>query len=116
LAQRPNRAPTPRDVELARIVHRYGVLRYVGMGLGYGLVVAALWVPLQPVRHMVDALAGKNTRVSITLIATIAVSVSFVLGGTVVAYRVRYRSLQKEVVRLRARLREYEDARLGGTP
>jgi hypothetical protein len=80
--------------------------------LGFGLImvlgvigiICALWVPLQAIQPMVDALAGENTSVSLKGVATVSLSVT--LAGVVglFAQGIKIRRQRREIERLRARV------------
>jgi hypothetical protein len=92
----------PSELERERVAQRYGLAR---MCVPVFWIVA-LYVPIRAAEPVAEVLAGKNTSLTVTFSVTIAISL--VLGGTVIAQRMRIRAQGNELRRLRRRLEDKE--------
>jgi hypothetical protein len=70
------RIPTGGELEVIRVRERYRLGRWITTFLGSCACIAVLWVPLQGVRPMVDALAGKQTTAHFFATATVSIGVA----------------------------------------
>lgn len=98
--ERDGNEPTQAEIQLSG--RRYEVAK----SLVYVLYIAALWIPLQAVRPIAEAFAGKDTSVTLTITITIGLSVAF--GAGMLAILVRTREQRRELRRLRRRCADLE--------
>jgi hypothetical protein len=83
-----------------------GLVPYVGWAL---VLIASVW-PISEFNHSIHDLAGKTTNVNV--VATVSVTLSIALAGTVWSQRKRIREQQHELERQRGRLMEREESQL----
>jgi hypothetical protein len=102
VAQELERQPT--ELEILRVQRRYDLLTR----LAPAVWIASLWIPLQAVQPIADALAGKDTNVAVTVSVSIVVTLSVSAG--LIALMRRTREQRKELERLRKRCGELEAA------
>lgn len=94
------------DLELARIQERYRLLRWIVLSCGVAVAIVSTRVPLEAVRLMVEAVAGKQTDVRLLLTASVSIAVA--LSATVAFTVARIQAQKKEITRLRNRVTELE--------
>jgi hypothetical protein len=85
---------------------RYSLLRLLITVVGLLLAIAMLWIPLQAVQPMVDALAGKNTRVSLVITLTVVLTVA--ISGGLGAMWVKMRRQRAQIQQMRTRIQVLE--------
>jgi cell division protein FtsB len=78
----------------------------VAKRLVYVLYILAAWAPLQAMSVIAANLAGKQTNFTVSVTATLTISV--VLGGTVVVQFLKNRAQGRELARLRTRIDQLE--------
>ena len=105
----PPAAPL-QQVQLLEITERYRLRRLLVICGTAVIGIASLWVPLQAVQPIADALAGQNTQFSLTLKLSIVIGLSVALTGVagvvkVFLQRGEIRRLRERVSQLEARLR-----------
>jgi hypothetical protein len=98
----PKRKTTANDVALAKALGRYEL----GKRAVYVLYILAAGVVVWLCKYPADALAGKDT--SVTLKFTVTIGITVALGGTVATLVAKNRKQSKELVRLRKRQTELE--------
>lgn len=98
------RTPSKNEVELEKARLKYGFRKLFIWLIGVPLTIASLWFPLQPVQLMVEALAGEETNIGLSLKITVGLAISLV--GIVGLYKIL--AQRKELKRLRARIIDQE--------
>lgn len=88
--------------ELARIAGRYDLARRCVPAL----YIVAFYIPLRAVQPIADAMAGKDTNVSVSI--GVSITISVVLSATVVTLLLKSRAQGRELTRLRQRITELE--------
>ena len=106
--QVPTERPlTESEVQLRRSLARYQLVRPTIYALTTVLSIVAMWVPLRAIQPIVDALAGRETNVTLTV--SITVAFTLILGGSAIAMWVKLQRQKAELIRLRARVEMYEE-------
>lgn len=85
---------------------QYRLGRLIVVTLGVPTTILSLWLPLQAVREIVEAVAGKTTDISIVVKVTIGVTVALTL--TMSAAVAKLITQRRELRRLRNRVSELE--------
>lgn len=104
------RSSAPARVQAAKIASRTDIILAAIPWVGWILLLAASWVPLQAIQPMIHEVAGKNTNVTISI--SISVVINILLSGTYFVQRRTVKRQQKELTRLRGRLEEIDRNRI----
>lgn len=80
----------------------FQLLNRIVWAIGWAIIVAATWFPLQQIQIIAGDLAGKQTALTLSLTATLSISAIF--GGTALTYWFKNRRQKSELERTRQRL------------
>jgi hypothetical protein len=103
----PNREPTERDLELARLSSRFALIQAAIDKLGFAVGVASFGVPGAAVVETARALAGKTTTVNLGITIALTISVAGLGTGFWKMWR-KSRAQAAELERLRKRVQDLE--------
>ncbi len=86
---------------------KYLLGRTIVVVVGTPFIVGSFWIPLQPIRYMIEALAGKETDLVVRMSFTVALSLT--LAGVGWAAIRKFRSQRRQLERLRERITDLEE-------